>query len=123
MAVEFKAKTAGFLAENEACDFLQKQGLKLLEKNYTCPCGEIDLIMQDKDTVVFIEVRLRTQTNFGNAIESVHFYKQKKLARTATLFLQKKRMLHKVNARFDIVGISQNKKIQWLKNAFSPEPT
>jgi putative endonuclease len=111
-------KFKGQIAESDACNYLIAKGLALLEKNYRRPCGEIDLIMQDKDMVVFVEVRLRKQNYFGTPIESVNSSKQRKLIKTAELYLQQKRLLYKVNFRFDIVGLNGNNEIEWLKNAF-----
>lgn len=119
MAVEFKARTQGKIAETYACEFLQNHGLTLLQKNYSCPCGEIDLIMQDRDEIVFVEVRLRHHTHLGSAVETVNKSKQRKLIKTALLYLQKKGWLDKVNSRFDVVGIESNNKVEWIKNAFS----
>ncbi len=113
-------KKSGDLAEQNACDYLQKKGLILLDRNYRTSIGEIDLIMQDKNEVVFIEVRYRSYTSFGNPIESINKTKQQKVIRSAVLYLQKKKWLDQVNYRFDIVG-STPKTIEWIKNAFSDE--
>ena len=122
MAGKFNTQTLGAIAETEACVFLEKQGLRLIQKNYRSPCGEIDLIMQDKTAIVFVEVRLRSAKTYGSATESVNLSKQRKLIKTALLFLQKKCWLNKVNARFDIIGIDTSKKIEWIQNAFSATP-
>lgn len=108
----------GAHAEQNACDFLSAQGLKLICRNYRCLLGEIDIIMRDSDDIVFIETRYRQYDNFGSAIESVNFKKQKKIIRTAEIFLQQYKLLHKVNCRFDIIGISPTE-LKWVKNAFS----
>lgn len=110
----------GQKAEQEACHFLEKKGLKLLERNFRCMLGEIDLIMQDRDEIVFIEVRMRSYSNFANAVESVNLAKQRKIIRTATLYLQKKNWFDRVQCRFDIFGISNNQ-TEWIKDAFSAE--
>ncbi len=123
MAVEFKACSKahqeGQAAELDACAYLQNHGLTLIESNFRCPCGEIDLIMRDGDEVVFVEVRLRRQEYLGSAIESVTPSKQRKLIRTATLYLQKKQWLDRVNCRFDVIGIDEQNQFDWIKNAFS----
>jgi putative endonuclease len=118
MAGDFKARVLGQEAEDRACDYLQRHGLKLIQKNFSCPCGEIDLIMQDGDEVVFIEVRLRHHSYMGNALESVTAQKQKRLLKTALLYLQKKKWLDRVNCRFDVVGMDSARNIEWVKNAF-----
>ncbi|HSW70860.1 MAG TPA: YraN family protein [Gammaproteobacteria bacterium] len=119
MAVEFKVKPQGNKTEAEVCIFLQKQGLQLLHQNYRCSCGEIDLIMQDLDEIVFIEVRLRRHSDRGTALESVDKTKQRKIIKTALLFLQKKQWLDILNCRFDVVGMNSLNQIEWIKNAFS----
>lgn len=110
-------KSKGTEAEAAICHFLLQQGLKLIEKNYRCAGGEIDLIMQEHDMVVFIEVRLRENNSFGHPIETVTWYKQRKLTKAALLYLQKKQWLNKKNCRFDVVGVNNNQ-IEWIKNAF-----
>jgi putative endonuclease len=120
--VSFNRQQIGQLAEQQACDYLQSQGLRLLQQNYRCYCGEIDLIMQEQNNIVFIEVRSRRRIDFGSAVESITLSKRKKLIRTATHFLQMKKWLYKVDSRFDIIAIHPiDGKIQleWLKNAFT----
>src|SRR5580692_493333 len=97
-------KKSGDLAEQKACEFLQARGLKLIMKNYRCIFGEIDLIMRDDHDIVFIEVRSRTNTDYGSPIESITKSKQKKIMGTSIHFLQQRNWLNKVNSRFDVVG-------------------
>ncbi len=78
---------SGALAEQVAAQYLLQQGLKLLQTNYRCRFGEIDLILQDGETCVFTEVRLRSQAAFGGAAASIDARKQAKLIRTAQHFL------------------------------------
>jgi putative endonuclease len=111
-------KFKGAQAEKEICHFLLKQGLQLLERNYHCACGEIDLIMQDQDTIVFVEVRARESNAFGHPIETVNHHKQRKLIKSALLYLQKQRWLDKKNCRFDVVGVDGSNQIEWVKGAF-----
>lgn len=117
-------RNIGQLAEQSALQFLQKKGWKLLEQNYYCHYGEIDLIMHDQADVVFIEVRYRSRIDYGCAAETVNKSKQKKLIKSAKHFLQKKQWLHKVHSRFDIIavqGIAQQWQLDWIKNAFLAE--
>ena len=79
----------GQYAEQLACDHLEKEGLRLVQKNYHCPMGEIDLIMKDKEMLVFVEVRYRKNTQYGSGAESVNGPKQKKLLSTAMHYLQR----------------------------------
>ena len=108
-------------AEQKAALFLKEKGLHLLQSNYRCHYGEIDLIMKDKDHIVFVEVRFRHRTDYGNALESINKHKINKLIKTAPHFLQAKKWLYTVNSRFDIVTIhpaAKELQLEWLKNAF-----
>lgn len=109
----------GALAEQLAAQYLQQQGLKLLQVNYSCRYGEIDLILQDGDTHVFVEVRLRSGSAFGGAAASIDARKQAKLVRTAQHFLSGFKNLPP--CRFDAVLMQTTdiNKIEWLKNAFT----
>lgn len=104
-------------AETQARLFLEKNGLRLLEKNYRCPGGEIDLIMQDENFHIFIEVRMRKNLEHGNSSESVTRAKQKRVIRSALHFLQKNRLIDRVDCRFDVLTIDDGK-MNWIKNAF-----
>lgn len=112
---------AGQLAEAEACEFLQQQGLQLLERNYRCRQGEIDLIMTDGKYTIFVEVRYRSNTSFGSGAETVDRRKQQKLITTASYFLQNNRQLAQQPARFDVISMSQGTNgsaIDWIQDAF-----
>jgi putative endonuclease len=109
-------------AEEKAREFLEAKGFQVIEKNYKCYVGEIDLIMQDQEDIVFVEVRSRKHIQYGNALESVDRQKIHKLVRAATHFLQTKKWLYKRNSRFDIIAIrlAQGKmQLDWVKNAFT----
>jgi putative endonuclease len=112
--------SSGFLSEKEACNYLKSKGLKFITQNYRCFFGEIDLIMQEKDVLVFIEVRLRTHKNFASALESIDSRKQQKLLKSAMHYLQKHRLIDEIDCRFDVIGFSNNT-IEWIKDAFSYE--
>lgn len=106
--------------EQQACDYLTVRGLQLIKKNYQCKVGEIDLIMRDKETLVFVEVRYRKQNSYGGGLESVTRDKQRKIIRTAQYYLQTERC-EEEPCRFDVVAITPNmaqEKIQWIKDAF-----
>ena len=109
-------------AEESASAFLQSKGLKLLEENFNCRMGEIDLIMQDNQHVVFVEVRMRKPNHYGSAFESITRSKQLKIIRTATLYLQQKKWYDKVPCRFDAIAVTptlSEPTIEWIRNAFS----
>lgn len=108
---------SGQEAEKLAAIYLQRHGLKLLETNYRCRFGEIDLIMQDGREVVFVEVRLRSHATFGGAGESITRDKQQKLARTASHYLA----AHgSPPCRFDAMLLSapSTQRFEWIRNAF-----
>jgi len=111
----------GALAEDQALAFLRQQGLRLMERNFRCQLGEIDLIMRDGPQTVFVEVKFRSQTRYGEAIATVTHSKQCKIIKAATVYLQKKGWFDKKSCRFDVVALEHNPdqpKIQWIKNAF-----
>lgn len=121
--VVFNKQQKGEQAEQQAHDFLQSKGFSLLQKNYRCYFGEIDLIMQDQEDIVFVEVRSRYRMDFGNATDSIDKNKQRKIIKTATHFLQLKGWLYKVNSRFDVIAIhsaASKMQLEWYKNAFWP---
>jgi putative endonuclease len=111
--------TSGALAEELAAQYLQQQGLTLIALNYRCRYGEIDLIMQDGETHVFTEVRLRSDSQFGGAAASIDKRKQAKLVRTAQHYLSNQKRVPP--CRFDAIVMQslEIKKIEWIKNAFT----
>jgi putative endonuclease len=113
-------KKTGDHAEQRACKFLQAHGLKVITQNYRCKLGEIDLIMQDGEDVVFVEVRSRISLDYGSAIESISRNKQKKVINTSLCFLQQRNWLDKKNCRFDVIGIHQHD-LEWIKDAFTAD--
>jgi len=113
--------TKGKQAEDLACRYLQERGLRLLERNYHCPCGEIDLVMQHGDFTVFVEVRFRSRGRFGDGIESIDRHKQARLAASALHYLQRNRRAARGPSRFDVVSVSrcpQFGDVCWIRNAF-----
>jgi putative endonuclease len=113
------ANGKGVAAEKQAQAFLIAHGLQWLGSNYRCPWGEIDLIMRDKEYLVFVEVRLRSSLSFGGAAASITWAKQQKLIRTASHYL----LIHKAGnpqaTRFDVLSFEgKNPTINWIQNAF-----
>jgi putative endonuclease len=103
--------------EQKACDYLEQQDLKVIEKNYQCKVGEIDLIMRDKDNIlVFVEVRFRKQNSYGGGLESVTRSKQRRIIRTAQYYLLTKK--EDCPCRFDVIAIEPEQKFHWIKDAF-----
>lgn len=106
---------AGAQAEQWACAYLQQRGLKLLERNYRCRMGEIDIVMRDVETVVFVEVRYRSNPGFGGALASIDARKQSRILAAASHYVQR----HKLECptRIDVVGVRDRIRIDWLSNA------
>lgn len=111
------SKSTGQFYEQQALVYLQQQGLELVQQNYSCRFGEIDLVMREQQTLVFVEVKFRRSKHFGGAAAAVTSAKQQKLTRTALCYLQAVGQQH---CRFDVVAITeQPAEISWIKNAFA----
>lgn len=107
--------------EDAVRSYLIGAGLKFVAANYVCVGGEIDLIMQDGDNLVFVEVRYRQDDDYGGAVASVTKSKQHKIIHTAKMYLQENDLWDKVPCRFDVVvmqNAGENQEICWLKDAF-----
>lgn len=107
------AVAVGRDAEARAQQFLQQQGLTLIEKNFRCRVGEIDLVMRDQQVLVFVEVRFRQNQRFGGAAASVGPVKQQRLWRSASIYLM--RFARPPACRFDLVAI-EGDDLHWIKN-------
>lgn len=106
----------GLYYEKKALKHLLKQGLTLIDTNVRYPCGEIDIIMQEKKTWVFVEVRFRRNGLFGDAVSSVTYPKRRRLWRAANRWLaQRQESIETSDCRFDICAFDQRQLI-WLKN-------
>ncbi|MES2625573.1 MAG: YraN family protein [Pseudomonadota bacterium] len=104
-----------------ALRYLKSHGLRLVQKNYRCNAGEIDLIMLDKATLIFVEVRFREVEDFGSAIDSVDRRKQQKVLRAAQHYLLLNNFYDSYQCRFDVIGITKKNRdvsFSWLPNAF-----
>ncbi len=123
MPGSFSTRTIGFAQESRALKFLRRQGLKLLQRNFNCRAGEIDLIMlHPPDHLVFVEVRYRKSQKFGSAQATVTADKQARLKRTAAVFLQQCPHYGPLACRFDVVAINRPadsaEHTEWIRNAF-----
>ena len=110
--------TTGKAAEDLAVAYLVDQGLKVIDRNYRCRFGEIDLIMRDGKTTVFTEVRLRSNSRFGDGAASVTAQKQQRLLATAHHYLAAQPS--SPPCRFDVIAMDRvdPSHINWIKNAF-----
>jgi len=108
-------------SEQLAVDYLKKLGYTIIQRNYRIQGGEIDIIAKEKNTIVFIEVKSRSNTRYGHAIQSLTRQQQKRLSKTALTYLYQHKM-HNQSARFDMIAIQKNQymktDIRLIRNAF-----
>ena len=115
---EASSKRTGLYYETQAAVFLEKQGYQILERNFLCPAGEIDLIAKEGEYLCFVEVKYRSERETGTPEEAVDAKKQKRISRAALFYLMKQGLGDTTPCRFDVVGIRP----EWIrvtKNAFS----
>ena len=114
----------GEQAESASLRYLCKQRLKLVQRNFRCAQGEIDLIMRDGDVLAFIEVRYRGNPHFGDGADSVDFRKRRKLINAANVYLQNNPA--NTPCRFDVMSVSRDNnnrwQYRWIKDAFQVAP-
>jgi len=116
--------TLGEAYETLACTHLQSAGLSLLSRNFSTRFGELDLVMRDRNVLVFVEVRYRARTRFGSGAESITAAKRARLATAAEQFRQAHPRLSALPCRFDVVAMTGDAKapqIDWLRNAFDSQ--
>lgn len=110
----------GKAGENIAEIYLKKHNYKILNTNYRCKIGEIDIIAKQKDNIIFIEVKTRKDNEYGFPRESVTYYKQRKISKTALMYLQQNDLFH-YNVRFDVIEVwydNNDMYINHILNAF-----
>jgi len=113
-------KELGRKGEEKAIRFLKKRGYRIIEKNYVCKMGEMDIIAREKDTLAFIEVKTRTSIEFGPPQLAVTEFKQRQLSKVALNFLKEKN-IEDMKARFDVVAIllaPEGEEIELIRDAF-----
>lgn len=113
------AQATGKAAEDAAWRMLAARGLQLLARNFRSRQGEIDLVVQDRDSIVFVEVRYRRQERYGSAAESVDRRKRARLIACAQHYLQLHPLAARMHCRFDVVTVTgMDGTIDWIRNAF-----
>ena len=110
---------AGAAAEDAAERHLCASGCRVLARNARYREGELDLVVRERDVVVFVEVRLRTSERYGGALASVDVYKQKRLARAARHWLAEHYGERWPACRFDVVTVDGSGTIDWIRDAFA----
>jgi putative endonuclease len=107
-------------AEQKALDYLTKQGLNLVARNYRCRLGEIDLVMNDRVHLIFIEVRARATSDFGGGLASITYAKRQKIIKTTSHYLLTQNIKEQQPVRFDVVSIDGPAgRLIWIKDAFN----
>lgn len=120
MHARMARRELGQRSERTAEDFLQRQRYAILARNYRCRLGEIDLIAQERDILVFVEVRSHTSERFGDSLESITLRKQRQIAKAALDYVMRHRIENRP-FRFDVIGIlwdGDTPRISHVKNAF-----
>lgn len=115
-------KLLGAFGEDMACNYLEAHGYKVLERNFSCKAGELDIIAFDGDSIAFIEVKCRTSTSYGNPSEAVSYYKQNRIVKAALFFMTKHKIFDYM-CRFDVIEVltdstKEGTNINLIKNAF-----
>jgi putative endonuclease len=112
--------TTGKEGEKIAAAYLKKNGYRIIEINFSCPIGEIDIVAKEKDDLVFVEVKTRKSIELGYPEQAVGIRKQKKMSQLALWYLEKRKIAD-ISARFDVVAITlipENNEVKLIKNAF-----
>lgn len=121
MGDEQNKKSIGAKYEQIACDYLQEKGVAILERNFRCRQGEIDIVGRHEGYLVFVEVKYRATQNKGSAAEAVTINKQKKICRVADFYRYCHRQGDDCPVRYDVVAIQKEEEedvITWYKDAF-----
>ncbi len=122
MAPDNSRAEFGRMAEDMALRYLQKHDLALLARNFRSRFGEIDLIMRENNTIIFVEVRSRKNSAFLHPVETIDNSKRNKIRKTSQVFMQKTSVLNHCNWRFDVITLigrsEHGMKIEWFKGAF-----
>ena len=115
-----KKITIGKEGEKIAAAYLKKNGYRIIEINFRCSIGEIDIVAKEKDDLVFVEVKTRKSIELGYPEQAVGIRKQKKMSQLALWYLQKRKIAD-TNARFDVVAVTlipEKNEVRLIKNAF-----
>lgn len=115
-------RLAGTSGERRAEKLLRRRGLRLVDRNWHCRQGEVDLIMADGETLVFVEVRLRAPRGFADGAASVDTFKRRKLVQAASMYLADHPVWQEAACRFDVVSIDGDSGgIDWIRDAFDAD--
>jgi putative endonuclease len=114
-------KTEGQRGEEIACRALKKRGYRILDKNFSCRHGELDIVAEDNNVLCFVEVKARSSKDYGLPEEAVTYWKKRKLLNTAFVYIEKKNIRDR-DMRFDIISVDlKTRKAEILKDAFEAD--
>jgi putative endonuclease len=119
-AMSLRGKRTGKTGEDAAAAYLADAGFRIIERNYRCSFGEIDIVAEDGDTLVFVEVKSRRSEAYGDPLLAVDCRKQKKISRLSLQYLAAKHLHHRP-VRFDVVAVMllpAGNRIELIRNAF-----
>ena len=111
-------KNLGGVAEEAATLFLEEKGVRILERNFRSYHGEIDIIALEQQTILVVEVKMRSYRDCGTAAEAVDFRKQKKICYTFNYYRMQKKLTENTAVRFDVIEVDKKFQCHWIKNAF-----
>lgn len=111
-------KNLGNAAEKAAALFLEEKGVRILERNFRSYHGEIDIIGMSEQTLLVIEVKMRSSTECGTPAEAVDFKKQRRICYTFNYYRMKEQITENTAVRFDVIEVNHNLECHWIKNAF-----
>ena len=112
---KISTKKIGNEGENRACDFLLQNGYEIIERNWRTKSGEIDIIAKDKNELVFIEVKTRTNRNYGEPIDAITYYKKKHMLKSIQFYLYLRRLENNF-IRIDVIEVYQRKDGFWVNH-------
>lgn len=115
MAIKGEKRRLGFFGERKAAKYLKKNGYKILERNFRCPAGEVDIIAEKGETVAFVEVKTRTSDAFGLPNEAVNFRRQRRYVNAARYYFSGREI--DVTIRFDIIEVTRDG-VNYIESAF-----
>ena len=107
--------------EELACSYIESLGGTVIERNFRCKMGEIDIIARDGNYLCFIEVKFRKDSSFGDPKEAVNFSKQRRISKVCEFYLYSKKLSFDIPIRYDVIAVSVKEDMlffDWVKNAF-----
>ena len=111
-------RAKGIDGETVVCEYLEKRGVRIVERNHSEKCGEIDVIAEEKGVLLFVEVKSRNGNAFGDALESVTPAKIAKIVKTAELYMVR-RGIYPADCRFDVAVVKNGELDEYIPNAFT----